>query len=312
MFGLTEYDYLSMNEDDHEDDNDHNLLTISDDNSKSETYSSRRIRVEINDEMTIYTYQYIFLQTRKDVCLGKFDESRGIEDTNLLSADSAKGIKKEKDSVLVGLSNKVRILEKNLTAQGIFLRNLDDSQTQENKELNKLHKTTVKMADSIKTFSKDSETVQHKVSKHDDRIEHLESEMSRFEESVSIAIGICFLLAMVCNLLVLAICCWASINRSKPTEPGKDSIATKAKSVRDSQVQTEPAPPAAPPAAIAKKVSFSDDNNNDNSKTPKDEDISMKLNMRRIVRKDPNRRVTWCPGTFKKLALEAQQLIREI
>ena len=136
--------------------------------------------------------------------------------------------------------------------------------------------------------------------------------MSRFEESVSIAIGICFSLAMVCNLLVLTICCWASINRSKPTEPSKDSIATKAKSVRDSQVQTEPAPPAAPPAAIAKKVSFSDDNNNDNSKTPKDEDISMKLNMRRIVRKDPNRRVTWCPGTFKKLALEAQQLIREI
>merc|ERR1711936_1320829 len=142
-------------------------------------------------------------------------------------------------------------------------------------------------------------------SKHNDKIDNLEFEMSKFEESLSIAIGICVLLATVCNLLMLYICCWASTNRNKPTETVKEKDATKTKSVKDSEVQTEPA--AISPAVIAKKVSFSDDNNNDN-----DKDISMKLNVRRIIRKDPNRRVTWCPGTFKKLALEAQQLIREI
>lgn len=307
MFGLTEYDYLSMNEEDHDDHNE-SYLTITENNSQSQTYSSRMIRVEMKDEMTIYSYEYVFLQTRQDVCLGNSHENREVGSTNLVTTDSSKGMKKEKDSVLVGLSNKVKILEKNLTVQSFTLKHLENSQAQQAKDLNKLHKITLKTDESLGTFSRDSENVQSKVMTHDKKISYLEKEMSRFEDSLFIATGVCVCLAMICNFLILYICC-VSVYRKKTAESAKETDFTKSRNVRDSQVQTDVT--TSIPAPVAKKVSFSDDNNNDNLKT-RDEDISMKLNVRRIVKRDPSRRVTWCPGTFQKLALEAQQLIREI
>ena len=77
VFGLTEYDYLSMNDDDLHNDPDPNegYLTIADEtSSRSQSYSSRMIRVDMSqDEMTIYTYEYLVLQTRKDVCFENFE-----------------------------------------------------------------------------------------------------------------------------------------------------------------------------------------------------------------------------------------------
>merc|ERR1712051_201252 len=303
VFGLTEYDFLSMNDD--ESDHNDNYLTLTDDKSQSQTYSSRRIRVEMKDEMTIYTYEYIFLQTGKDICF----ENRENNSTNLITNDNTKGMKKEKDSVLVGLSNKVKILEKNLTSQSVVLRNLENNQVQQNKDMNKIHKINTKTDETFKAFSKDSEEVKTKVTKHEDKIRDLEKEMSKFEDSLFVATGICACLAMICNLLILFICCF---NRKESTKSNQGPVVPTSKRVKDSEVQTVTATTATPTANTVKKVTFSDDNNNEGMKACKDEDISMKLNVRRIVRKDPNRRVTWCPGTFKKLAYEAKQLIREI
>ena len=136
--------------------------------------------------------------------------------------------------------------------------------------------------------------------------------MFKFEDSLFIATGICVFLAVICNFLILYICCWLSLNRRNSiTESVQAAEVPKSKDVKDSEVQTDALP--ASTANVQKKVSFFDDNNNADLKATKDqEDISMRLNMRRIVKKDPSRRVTWCAGTFKKLAIEAQQLIREV
>ena len=323
MFGLTEYDYLSMNDDDLYNDPDQNegYLTIADEtSSRSQSYSSRMIRVDMSqDEMTIYTYEYLVLQTRKDVCF----ENLQVDGNNLISSENTRGMKKEKDSVLVGLSNKVKILEKNLTAQNIVVKTLENLQTQQNKDLNKIHKTTMKTEETLKEFTKDSEDVKSDVAKQDSKIRNLEKEMFKFEDSLFIATGICVFLATICNFLILYICCFLSFGQrnSTPdsveatTQPKSNSVEAttqpKSKSVKNSEVQTDSLP--AVPATAAKKVSFSDDNNNAaDPQAPKDQDISMRLNVRRIVRRDPSRRVTWCAGTLKKLAIEAQQLIREI
>ena len=313
MFGLTEYDYLSMNDDDLHNDPEQNegYLAIADEtSSRSQSYSSRMIRVDMSqDEMTIYSYEYLFLQTRKDVCF----ENLEVEDNNIISSENTRaGTKKEKDSVLVGLSNKVKILEKNLTAQNIIVKTVENFQSQQNKDLNKIHKTTLKTDETLKTFAKDSEDIKSDVAKQDDKIRILEEEMFKFEDTLFIATGICVFLAMICNSLILYICCWLSFDKRKTT-PDSVEVTTepKTKSVKDSEVQTDSLP--AVPATAAKKVSFSDDNNNAaDPRTTKDQDISMRLNVRRIVRRDPSRRVTWCAGTLKKLAVEAQQLIREI
>jgi len=315
VFGLTEYDYLSMNDDDLHNDPEQNegYLAIADEtSSRSQSYSSRMIRVESQDEMTIYTYEYLVLQTRKDVCF----ENLEVDGNNLISSENTRGMKKEKDSVLVGLSNKVKILEKNLTAQNIVVKNLENFQAQQNKDLNKIHKTTMKTDETLKAFTKDSEDVKSDIAEQDSKIRNLEKEMFKFEDSLFIATGICVFLATICNFLIFYICCFLSFGQrnSAPesveatTEP--KSTEPKTKSVKDSEVQTDSLPTS--PATVGKKVSFSDDNNNADPRTTKDEDISMRLNVRRIVRRDPSRRVTWCAGTLKKLAVEAQQLIREI
>merc|ERR1712062_597898 len=293
VFGLTEYDYLSMNDDDLHNDLDHNegYLTIADEtSSRSQSYSSRMIRVDMSqDEMTIYSYECLFLQARKDVCFDNFKE----EGNNLISSENTRSMKKEKDSVLVGLSNKVKILEKNLTAQNIIAKNLENFQAQQNKDLNKIHKTTIKTDETLKAFAKDSEDIKSDVAKQADKIRILEQEMFKFEDTLFIATGICVFLAMICNSLILYICCWLSFDKRK-TSPDSVEVTTepKSKSVKDSEVQTEVLPTA--PSTNAKKVSFSDDNNNTDTKITKDEDISMRLNVRRIVRRDPSRRVTWC------------------
>jgi len=312
VFGQTEYDYLSMNDDDLHNDSDQNegYLTIADEtSSRSQSYSSRMIHVDMSqDEMTIYTYEYLVLQTRKDVCF----ENLEVDGNNLISSENTRGMKKEKDSVLVGLSNKVKVLEKNLTAQNIVVKNLSNFQIQQNKDLNKIHKTTMKTDETLKAFTKDSEDVKSDVAKQDSKIRNLEKEMFKFEDSLFIATGICVFLATICNFLILYICCFLSF-RQRNSKPDSVEATTepKSKSVKDSEVQTDSLP--AVPASIAKKVSFSDDNNNAaDPQAPKDQDISMRLNVRRIVRRDPSRRVTWCAGTLKKLAIDAQQLIREI
>jgi len=328
VFGQTEYDYLAMNDDDLHNDPEQSegYLTIAEEtSSRSQSYSSRMIRVDMSqdDEMTTYTYEYLFLQTRKDVCFDNLLFPRGdnseVDGHNLISSENTRGMKKEKDSVLVGLSNKVKILEKNLTAQNIVVKNLENFQTQQNKDLNKMHKTTQKTDETLKAFTKDSEDVKSDVAKQDDKIRNLEKEMFKFEDSLFIATGICVFLAIICNFLVLYICCWLSFDKRNSTvEKPPDSVEAttepttepKSKSVKDSEVQTDAVPTA--PATVGKKVSFSDDNNNADTRTLKDQDISMRLNVRRIVRRDPSRRVTWCAGTLKKLAIEAQQLIREI
>merc|ERR1711881_358861 len=261
VFGMTEYDYLSMNDDElhnNPDPNDGYLAIADETSSRSQSYSSRMIRVDMSqDEMTIYTYEYLVLQTRKDVCF----ENLQVDGNNLISSENTRGMKKEKDSVLVGLSNKVKILEKNLTAQNIVVKTLENFQTQQNKDLNKIHKTTMKTDETMKAITKDSEDVKSDVAKQDTKIRNLEKEMFKFEDSLFIATGICVFLAMICISLILFICCWLSFGQRNSTPDSVEATTEpKSKSVKDSEVQTDSLP--AVPATVAKKVSFSDDNNN--------------------------------------------------
>merc|ERR1712183_684618 len=162
----------------------------------------------------------------------------------------------------------------------------------------------MKTDETLKAFTKDSEDVKSDIGEQDSKIRNLEKEMFKFEDSLFIATGICVFLATICNFLIFYICCFLSFGQrnSAPesveatTEP--KSTEPKTKSVKDSEVQTDSLPTA--PATVGKKVSFSDDNNNADPRTTKDEDISMRLNVRRIVRRDPSRRVTWCAVTLKK------------
>ena len=311
---MTEYECLAMNDDENVQEN--NLI--------NEEYRSEMIEVDMVDngeeQTTYFFYKYFFLQMRNDICIDKV----GIKSLNakFLPQKTSKQVsdqqdkinQKQKESVLITISNKVKLLEKNFTAQNNQLNRVEKQNSQTSADLKKILGSIVKAEEVFKDIAKDSERKDSKMSALNEKIELLETEMKKNEESLFVGLG--FLASVMFCFVILNIIgcsCSGSENQNIPTQ-----TQTASKNTSSVAVQTES-------NQLVKKVSFPDEQKCEEIKdivegekeeascglkVTNAEDISRLLVTRR--RKDVSRRVTWCPGTFRKLSTEARQLIKEM
>ena len=311
---MTEYECLAMNDEENVQEN-NNLI--------NEEYRSEMIEVDMVDhgeeQTTYFSYKYLFLQMRDDICIDKV----GLKslNANFLPQKASKQVsdqqdkinQKQKESVLITLSNKVKLLEKNFTAQNNQLQRVEKQNSQTSTDLKKILGSIVKAEDVFKDIAKDSERKDSKVSALNEKIEQLETEMKKYEDSLFIGAG--FLASLIICLIIINILGWSCAGSEIQNLPQQTPAAPKNTSSVAVQTDTN---------QLVKKVSFPEEKVKENEnivesekekgvcglKVTNDEDISRLLVTRR--RKDVSRRVTWCPGTFRKLSTEAKQLIKEM
>ena len=107
------------------------------------------------DRMTYFSQKYYFLHIQDDICVEKFGIQTLQSQSVIKGKESNKPLnqvsnQKHKESVLISLSNKVKILEKNFTAQQSNLRSLETISGQTNADVKKILKSLVKADESFK------------------------------------------------------------------------------------------------------------------------------------------------------------------
>ena len=305
VFGMTEYECLSIND---------GVIDVIDEGEEEdvahEDYSSQMFEISemINnekDQTTYFSYKYYFLQMRDDICVDKV----GLKtfETNLFHHESDtrtlpdKTNQKQKESVLIGLSNKVKILESNITKHQHNLRNLDTLYSQTSVDLKQILKSIVKADEVFKESAKDSERTKGKVSVLNDKVQSLESELNRLEDLFYIGLGVAAVVVSGLFVCFTLLVCYRTSGDSVQVE--KKVQHTTKKVTTTIAVQTDP-------PQIIKKVSFPEEAEEE-VKTSCNDDISTKLFVTRR-KKDLSRRVTWCSGSLRRLSTqEPRQTVKE-
>ena len=145
---MTEYECLSMNEE-----NDDGKF------GESGSYMTESLKIDLvedeQDRMTYFSQKYYFLHIQDDICVEKFGIQTVQSQSVIKGKESNKPLnqvsnQKHKESVLISLSNKVKILEKNFTAQQSNLRSLETISGQTNADVKKILKSLVKADESFK------------------------------------------------------------------------------------------------------------------------------------------------------------------
>ena len=290
---MTEYEYLAIND---------GMIDVMDNTEVSEDkgtrkYSSKMIEVDMvtqeTEHTTYFSYKSLFLQFGDDKCvdtmdLKTFEKTTFKPDTNTIPE---KNNHKQKDSVLITLSNKVKILEKNVSVHQTNLRELDTLFSQTSVDLKQILKSITKADAWIKDSGLEADKTKSRMGDMSDKIHILESELTRLEDTFLLGLGI--LAAAFAGFICTTSVCLVVMFCRKTASPSKMEVnkVPPAKVSTKSSVSVQTDPPQ-----IVKKVTF-----------PKDvidvEDISSKLLTSRRP-KDLSRRVTWCSGTFRNIARE--------
>jgi len=216
-----------------------------------------------------------------------------------------------KESILVQISNRVKSLEKNLTAQVNTLKTFNSSSKQQGNDINKILETILKAKEAFEETTQDTETVKDKVKTIDQKIARMESTLMESSEMMKLVMAITIVLAITC-LFLISIICFSPTPHYVVTEEDEENEDL---TVRNTQKNYNPPmedvsidePIAGCSSKPKKKVTFSDDEGGKDS----DEDINRWIDNphRRINKKEPRRRVTWCGGSFRKLAEDAAALV---
>ena len=297
---MTEYEYLAIND---------GMIDVIDnsdvnDNEKKE-YSSEVVELDMvnqeSEQTTYFSYKSLFLQIRDDKCVDTM-EMRTFEKATFkpdISTIPEKNNHKQKDSVLVTLSNKVKTLEKNVSVHQTNLRDLDHLFSQSSIDLKQILKSLTKADAWIKDSGAEAEKTKSRMGDMSDRIRNMESELSRLEDTFLVGLGI--LAAAVAGFIFTAcVCVVATIcKKTKSKEEANNvtlpQVSTKTKT--SVSVQTDP-------PQIMKKVTFPDTKQEEED--PVIEDISAKLFTSRR-KTELSRRVTWCSGSFRNIAREPKK-----
>lgn len=299
VFGMTEYEYLAIND---------GMIDVIDnsdvnDNEKKE-YSSEVVELDMvnqeSEQTTYFSYKSLFLQIRDDKCVDTM-EMRTFEKATFkpdISTIPEKNNHKQKDSVLITLSNKVKTLEKNVSVHQTNLRDLDHLFSQSSIDLKQILKSLTKADAWIKDSGAEAEKTKSRVGDMSDRIRNMESELSRLEDTFLVGLGI--LAAAVAGFIFTACVCVVvtMCKQTKSKEEANNNVTLPQVSTKTSvSVQTDP-------PQIMKKVTFPDTKQEEED--PVIEDISAKLFTSRR-KTDLSRRVTWCSGSFRNIAKEPKK-----
>jgi len=358
VFGMTEYEYLSLTDDDGEDEN---VTEIEEENIKIESVVDNRLQElemkipkneVLNEQTTLLSYKYLFLQMRSDVCVDSvefesftrhgivknreniqsieystvekkiMDVSQGkVTDINvpkkvqnLTKLDgNGSSVSVPKESVLVQISNRVKILEKNSTIQNHILKNFNVSSKQQANDINKILETILKAKEVFQETVGVTEKVKGNVNDLTKKVTRFEEVIDEYAEALKLMMAFTIFLSILCLFLISVICFKPSdikVETEEEVESTYEVIEEEVHQEEKSQIKNMHVQTDSP--KIMKKVTFSDDEKEVKT-SGSDEDISAKLNAsRRIRRRDPKRRVTWCGGGFRKLAEEAAFLVKEL
>ena len=298
---MTEYEYLAIND---------GMIDVNDnsdvnDKEKKE-YSSKVVELDMvneeSEQTTYFSYKSLFLQIRDDKCVDTM-EMRTFEKATFkpdASTIPEKNNHKQKDSVLITLSNKVKTLEKNVSVHQTNLRDLDQLFSQSSIDLKQILKSLTKADAWIKDSGAEAEKTKGRMGDMSDKILNLESEISRLEDTFLVGLGI--LAAVVVGLFVITtgVCVVVTIcKQNKSKEEANKVTLPQIRTKTSVSVQTDP-------PQIIKKVTFPDTKEEEEEENPVIEDISAKLFTSRR-KTDLSRRVTWCSGSFRNIARDTKK-----
>lgn len=360
VFGMSEYEYLSLTEDDVDDENNTGIeeVTIQTESIVETRLQELEMKTQktqlMKEQTTMLSYKYIFLQMRNDVCVDSvqfesftkhgivknkeniksievstvekkiIDVSQGkVTDINVpkkvqnLTKLDVNGSAPTvpKDSVLVQISNRVKILEKNITVQNNILKNFNVSSKQQANDINKILETILKAKEVFQETVGENEAVKGDVNELNKKVSKFEELINEYAEALKLMMALTIFLSILCLFLISLICFkpgdvkMVEVDDEVDTAVGtidqEEEYKEEKCNIKDIHVQTDS-------PIIKKRVTFSDDEKEVRAEGS-EEDISYKLTARRRVRRrDPARRVTWCGGTFRKLAEEAAFLVKEL
>ena len=297
---MTEYEYLTLND---------GIIDVMDEAvvKKEKEYSSKMIEVDMfnqdTEQTTYFSYKYLFLQIRDDVCVDTMDLRKIEKSTFRPDTKNIPNANKQKDSVLITLSNKVKTLEKNVTLHQTNLQDLDKLFSQTSIDLKQILKSITKADAWIKDSGAETEKTKGRMGDLSERIHLLESELSRLEDTFLLGLGILvvILIGFIFTISVVVIFCTKSSAKVEDSKIPLQPIGTKSTKTSVS-VQTDP-------PQIMKKVTFPDSKQGEEnhvSGVGLNEDISTKLFTTRR-KNDLSRRVTWCSGTFRKITRDPRK-----
>ena len=315
------------------------------------------VDVTVQEHTTIMTYKYLFLQMRNDMCvdsvtletlthnsfMGAKDKIQAVKyksiEKKVISKvegekeqqaveksadnnDSNTNMLTPKESILVQISNRVKILEKNVSSQNNILKTFNSSSKQQENDIGKILDTIVKAKEVFEETAGEAENVKGKVKKMDQKMGKMEDVLAESAETMKMMMAITIVLAITCLFLVSIICFspsphYVMFEEKNEVDEVEEEEGLSVGNSKPSQsapvldrgtenIVAEEAP------KVKKRVTFTDDEVEETEEASAEEDISLRIYSpkRRVVRrKDATRRATWCGGSFRKLAEDAAALV---
>ena len=313
----------------------------------------------VQEHTTIMTYKYLFLQMRNDVCIdsvtletltqnsfvgakdkvqamkyksmekkviGHEEEKEQAVEKSVDSNDSnTHNMLTPKESILVQISNRVKVLEKNVSSQNNILKTFNSSSKQQENDIGKILDTIVKAKEVFEETAGETENMKGRVKKMDQKMGRMEDILAESAETMKMMMAITIVLAITCLFLVSIICfspsphyvMFEEKNEVEEEEEGlsvgnsRPSASTHRVSHTSQVIDDEVETVVTEGPKVKKRVTFTDDEVE--TEASAEEDISLRISSpkRRVVmrRKDPARRATWCGGSFRRLAEDAAALV---
>jgi len=313
----------------------------------------------VQEHTTIMTYKYLFLQMRNDVCIDSVTLETLTQNSFVGAKDKVQAMKyksmekkviaheeeKEqaveksvdsndsnthnmltpKESILVQISNRVKVLEKNVSSQNNILKTFNSSSKQQENDIGKILDTIVKAKEVFEETAGETENMKGRVKKMDQKMGRMEDILAESAETMKMMMAITIVLAITCLFLVSIICFSPSPHYVMFEEKNEEEEEEEGLSVGNSQpsasthrvshtsqvVDDEVETVVTEGPKVKKRVTFTDDEVE--TEASAEEDISLRISSpkRRVVmrRKDPARRATWCGGSFRRLAEDAAALV---
>jgi len=278
----------------------------------------------LNNKENIQSIQYSTMEKKIiDVSQGKVTDinqtvPKKVQNlTKLENVNVSNSVTLPKESILVQISNRVKILERNFTAQNSILKSFNVSSKQQANDINKILETILKAKEVFQETVGETEKVKGKVNDLNKKVTMFEESIGEYAEALKLMMAFTIFLSVLCLFLISLICFKPNERKTEEEEKEIEEVGSKSEDfeievahdeisiLKTIHVQTDS-------PKIKKKVSFSDTEKEATHETSED-DISAKLESnRRVRRRDPRRRVTWCGGTFRKLAEEAKYLVKEL
>jgi len=341
VFGISEYEFLSLTDDDNGNETETEEEII-EEKSSVETRLNELViqkpKVE-KEQTTTLTYKNLFLQMRNDVCVDSVifetfnsqslaankDNIESIEIYTKVEKVNASAVKETeknvnitentinisntvvpKESILVQISNKVKVLEKNLTSQGNILRNFNSTSRQQRNDIDKILETILKAKVVFEETAGETDTIKGKVKTLNKKIDQFEEALGDSAETLKLMMAVTIILSITCIFLVSIIC--IQQNHS-PTESSEDEVFQEEEYIEEEASSNTLVSCLAGSEEVRqkdakKRVTFSDEDQ------CSEDDISRRIVRRKERRKrEPHRRATWCGGSFRKLTEDAARLV---